>query len=157
MKDNGTEWKWWPMHKSYDAEVVTCNDDWAICSSRQPASNETSSNDTVTTPAPVPNKCIACGKATWKRIGVGEEEGEIFVSMGCYGSLAGAAVEEMSCTHDPRGDERGSGPVVGGDIRSVCFCNEDKCNEGSTFSVKKGLINIVYILGSMYGLLLLIF
>ena len=169
-KDNGTEWKWWPIHKSYDAKVETCNDDWLVCRSKQLEDLRTttdrrdwrpanSSNETTTTPAPVPNECIACGRFTWKRIGVGEEEGEIFVSMGCYGSAVGDLVEEMSCTHLPS-VSLGDGPglsIGGGDIFSQCFCNEDKCNEGSTFSVKIGLINIINILGPLYGLLLLLF
>ena len=111
----------------------------------RPTTTSTTTASTATTTL-VPNKCIACGKSTWKRIGVGEEEGEVFVSLGCYGSAAGAGVEQGSCTHHPRDricrrrPLSGGSATTGGHICSQCFCTEDGCNGGSNLLFKEKLM-----------------
>ena len=172
--DNGTAWKWWPASEAGEAELKECDDNWAVCVSRHieptedpcyinpfdPSCGNRSTTSTTTTTTRTPNKCIACGKSTWRRIGVGMEEGDVFVSMGCYGSGAAQAqhIEQKSCRYEPSADECKS-PGEGGSMRSLamgghicsqCFCNEDGCN-GSTalFLNYAALIGILF-LGWLY-------
>ena len=85
---------------------------------------------------------------------MGEEEGEIFVCLGCYGSAAGGGVEQGSCTHHPRNEicrrrplSGGSPRMGGGHICSQCFCMEDGCNGGSTllFKEKVMITTIIFV------------
>ena len=146
--DNGTAWKWWPMSEIHKAEEKECDNDWATCVSRQPINRTaiailTRNGSITTSPTPpVPNECIACGKATWRRIGVGMEEGKIFVSLGCYGSELARHYEQKSCIYRPRasacspaGTKAPGRADVGGDICSKCYCTEDGCNGSSTLII----------------------
>ena len=125
-----------------------------------PDENETTgmTNTPTTTTTPIPPRCIACGKATWKKMGLQEQEGEELVALGCYGSDIAEEVAQMSCSYVPRGNpgchktrsfrdnraiqDEGS---RGGDICSRCFCDEDGCNGSNIFSVG---------IKQMFGLLL---
>lgn len=177
--DNGTFWKWWPVSEAGKAELKECDDSWTVCASRhiRPTMDPCDINPTLpscqnrtipcisgydpnctTTTAPTttrtPNECIACGKSTWRRIGVGMEEGDVFVSMGCYGSEMAEEIEQKSCSYEPNAGECQSPgesdlvrpPQVGGHICSQCFCEEDGCN-GSTnlFLTNGGLFGILFL------------
>ena len=168
--DNGTAWKWWPVSEAGEAELKECDDSWPVCRSihieptEDPCEfnrfdpicrNRTTTTTTATTTTTrTPNECIACGKSTWRRIGVGMEEGDIFVSMGCYGSAAATHIEQKSCRYEPSANECKSpgetgsmnSVATGGHICSQCFCTEDACN-GSTalFLTKGALIGILFL------------
>ena len=79
---------------------------------------------------------------------MGKEEGEVFVSMGCYGSAAAQHIEQKSCRYEPSADEcrspgeRGSmrSVTMGGHICSQCFCDEDGCNGGTAFFLANGVL-----------------
>ena len=186
--DNGTGWKWWPMDKFLqkgEDQMVECVDYWHVCASRQPQiprattkrvdpfdpyypkttidPNTTEPTTTTTTEPPIPPKCIACGKSTWKRVGLGMEEGEEFVSMGCYGSLMAKEITQMSCNYNPRGmpgcrkmpfSPRPGPSSIGGDICSQCFCdNDDGCNGSPKLSITIGNLIGIFIIGWIYGLI----
>ena len=183
--DNGTSWKWWPMdkfHKNKESQLVECDDSWLVCRSRQPihpttpfdfdswvewnpfgprtTANPNRTTELTTTTTPVPSKCIACGKSTWRRVGVGMETGEEFVSLGCYGSDMAKEVNQMSCHYNPSGNPGchklpfSPSPDAGGDLCSQCFCdNDDGCNGSPKMSVKKQTMIGILIIGWFYGLI----
>ena len=176
--DNGTFWKWWPVSEAGKAELKECDDSWRVCASRQirptpdPCFLNSSlpscqnrplpcipgldiPNCTEITTTMAPNECIACGKSTWRRIGVGMEEGDVFVSMGCYGSAIAEHIEQNSCRYEPSADEcqsPGENVVVnsvamGGHICSQCFCNEDECNGSTALFLTNGAFFVILFLG----------
>jgi len=177
--DNGTFWKWWPVSEAGKAELKECDDSWPVCASihilptRDPCDldpllpscrNRTRppcryhGNCTTTTTTRAPNECIACGKSTWRRIGVGMEEGDIFVSMGCYGSQDAQHFEQKSCRYEPSANEcispgepgSTNSVAMGGHICSQCFCTEDGCNGSTALFLTNGALIGILFLGWVY-------